>query len=508
MDLFNYNGTGNQDPFEGMSSDEILKAMEAGLMTGMQYNDQLNNGGGLKVESLDAVLKNLENRLDQLVFWNELNKQKVENTVHQYNQLYKYGQEVGIFNLEGETPTETDSIYRRKSIILKFTGLTGQVTHPAMLVKTVLASGLYTKEVENKTILLQTLLDKKVITADSSKDDIEFDGVFAQHISGINDITGGMNGKTSEQVLDAYFGDVAVLNANGSVLTDALVEDAAQAVVNDRNGVIDRIVSSPVVFNNYVKLFHESKRVVVGMAGGVVGATMGQSVNDITTQFGKVDIKADKFFDWNEPVKLGRGKTSQKAPDAPVADASAPITVDTDAKGMFGTLHAGNYYYAVAAINRFGESELVLLNKEKAVQAVGATQSVSLKFTGAVSSAYPETSYMIYRTEVNPADLNTADFYPIFRVSRTELAAGWDGAEAGSVKDRNRIIAGTKSALVYFNSTDMIEYLELGGTMKLDYAIVGPRRSFSVLNYGTPVEYQPGKIARIVNIGKIGLPTE
>ena len=257
MDLFNYNGTEATNPLESMSSDEILKAMEAGLLTGMQYNDQLNNGGGLKPESLDSVLKNLENRLDQLVFWNELNRQKIDNTVHQYNQLYKYGQEVGIFNQEGETPTETDSVYRRKSIVVKFTGVTGQVTHPGMIVKTVVGS-LYTKEVENKTILLQTILDKKVIDADSAKVPEEFDGVFAQHIAGINDITGGLLGKTSEQVLDAYFGDPAVLNANGSVLNDALVEDAAQAVVNDRNGIIDRIVSSPVVFNNYVKLFHES----------------------------------------------------------------------------------------------------------------------------------------------------------------------------------------------------------------------------------------------------------
>lgn len=168
MDLFNYNVTEATNPLESMSSDEILKAMEAGLLTGMQYNDQLNNGGGLKPESLDSVLKNLENRLDQLVFWNELNRQKIDNTVHQYNQLYKYGQEVGIFNQEGETPTETDSVYRRKSIVVKFTGVTGQVTHPGMIVKTVVGS-LYTKEVENKTILLQTILDKKVIDADSAK---------------------------------------------------------------------------------------------------------------------------------------------------------------------------------------------------------------------------------------------------------------------------------------------------------------------------------------------------
>lgn len=504
MDLFNYTGTENANPFESMSSEDILKAMEAGLMTGMQYDNQLNNGGGLKPESLDYVLKNLENRLDQLVFWNELKRQKIENTVHQYNQLYKYGQEVGIFNMEGETPTETDSVYRRKSIVVAFTGVTGQVTHPGMIVKTTVGS-LYTKEVENKTILLQTILDKKVIDANSAKVPQEFDGVFAQHVEGINDITGGLIGKTSEQILDAYFGDVSVLNANGSVLNDALVEDAAQAVVNDRNGIIDRIVSSPIVFNNYVKLFHESKRVIVGMEGGVVGATMGQSVNNITTQFGKVAIKSDKFFDWNAPIKLNRGKTSGKAPNAPVKDATIPVAVATDPKGAFGTVHAGNYLYAVTAKNRYGESEPVLLTD--ADQAVGATQSVTLKFAGAASSAYPETCFVIYRTEVNPVDKSVADFYPIFEVSTTELAAGWDGAEAGSVHDRNRWIAGTKSALVYFNGSEMMEYLELGGTMKLDYAIVGPRRSFSVLNYGTPVEYMPGKIARIINIGKIGMPT-
>ncbi len=340
----------------------------------------------------------------------------------QYNQLYKYGQEVGIFNQEGETPTETDSVYRRKSIVVKFTGVTGQVTHPGMIVRTVVGS-LYTKEVENKTILLQTILDKKVIDANSAKVPEEFDGVFAQHVEGINDITGGLLGKTSEQVLDAYFGDVAVLNANGHVLNDALVEDAAQAVVNDRNGLIDRIVSSPIVFNNYVKLFHESKRVIVGMEGGVTGATMGQSVNNITTQFGKVAIKADKFFDWNAPIKLNRGKTSDKAPNAPVKDTTSPVTVAVDSKGQFGTEHAGNYLYAVTAKNRYGESEPTLLTD--ADQAVGATQSVTLKFSAANSSAYPETCYVIYRTEVNPMSKDVADFYPIFEVSRTEMAAGW-----------------------------------------------------------------------------------
>ena len=78
MDLFNYKGQENANPLDSMSSEDILKAMEAGLMTGMQYDNMLNNGGGLKPESLDYVLKNLENRLDQLVFWNEMPRQKIE----------------------------------------------------------------------------------------------------------------------------------------------------------------------------------------------------------------------------------------------------------------------------------------------------------------------------------------------------------------------------------------------------------------------------------------------
>ena len=36
MDLFNYTGTENANPLESMSSDEILKAMEAGLLYGMK----------------------------------------------------------------------------------------------------------------------------------------------------------------------------------------------------------------------------------------------------------------------------------------------------------------------------------------------------------------------------------------------------------------------------------------------------------------------------------------
>lgn len=504
MELYDYTGGAVSSFLDGIDSNEILKAMEAGLQTGMQYDNQINSGGGLKVESLDSVLKVLTNRLNQLVFLQEIPKHKIDNTVHQYNQLYKYGEEIGIFNAEGETPEESDSQYRRKSIITKFMGVSGQVTHPAMLAKLAGGMNMYNKEVENKTILLQTILDQRLIDGDSSCVPDQFDGIFRQHLLGVNEAqTGTHEGKTSEQLLDDYFSSAAVIDAQNKVLNDTLVENAAQSVVNVYNGTIDRIVSSPSVFSNYVKLFHESKRVIVGLGGSVTGATMGQSVNDIMTQFGKVNIKNDKYFDVRKSIFAAKAPTSPKAPVTPVIGTTPTAAVNADTKTNF-TLHAGAYGYLVTAKNRYGESAPLNLTTG-AAQAITATQSVDLQFTTGVGGSYPANCFVIYRTMKNAVINDSTEYYPIFEVPVNFLAAGYDGATAGKVRDRNRFIAGTKSALVYYNDDQINEYLQFADTMKMDFAVTSPSKRFAILNYGTPALYQPAKICRIVNIGAEGL---
>lgn len=504
MDLYNYNGNGNDvDLLDGISASDVLKAMEAGSMTGMQYNNMINNGGGLKVESLDSVLKILTNRLNQLVYFMEMPKHKIDNNVHQYNQLYKYGEEVGIFNTEGETPEETDSQYRRKSIIAKYMGVVGQVTHPAMLARLAGGMNMYTKEVENKTILLQTLIDARLVDADSSCVPEQFDGFFRQHLLGVNEMDGGTaEGKTSEQLLDAYYSSPAVIDAQGQVLNDTLIQDAADVVVNVYNGYIDRIISNPIVFNNYVKLFHESKRVIVGMAASVTGATMGQSVNNVVTQFGKVDIKNDRFFNEAKPITVGKLSTSAKAPVIPVIGTAIKVNA-ADTKTNFGQ-HAGSYGYLVTAKNRYGESAPLNITSAGA-RTVAATESVEFGFTAGVGGAYAATCFVVYRTKKNAVINENTQYYPIFEVPASQMANGYDGAAANCVRDRNRIIAGTKSALIYYNDNQINEYLQFADTMKMDFAITAPSRRFAILNYGTPVYYQPAKIVRIVNIGEEGL---
>jgi len=493
-DLYNFQGDMNGEDLA--RAEELMKAMEAGSGTGRDYDNTLHNGPGLKTESLDAVTKVLAQRMEHLVFHQTMPKQRIYNTVHEYNQLFKYGEDIGIFNSEGETPAFTDSQYRRKSAVTKFTGVGGQVTHPAMLAKYADGKNALQREVENKTILLMTLLNQKTVNANSSKGDKEFDGVFRLHEKGLADIVGGIEGMSSEQVLDTYFNDVAVIDGDGEILSDGLVESSMQAVVNDRFGMADRIIAPPSVWSAYVTQFHESKRFIPGMSGAIVGATTGQSVNDIQTQFGKLPIKSDIFFDYRKPKKYNAITTSDKAPAKPVKDGSTPIAVNTDAKTNF-TNHAGTYFYAVTAKNRYGESAIEPINTTG--QAVTATESVDIKFA-AGSGAYAAEAFVIYRTEADPASYQTANYYPMFEVSTSELAAGWDGAAADLVRDRNRFIAGTYSAMVYENSPEIVEYLEFGPTQKMDLAITSPSRRFLVLNYGCPVLYQPGKVSRIVNL--------
>lgn len=157
----------------------------------------------------------------------------------------------------------------------------------------------------------------------------------------------------------------------------------------------------------------------------------------------------------------------------------------------------------VTAKNRYGESAPLKLTDT--ALAVAANQSVDLQFTAPVGGAYAPTCYVIYRTKKVTALTDTTEYYPIFTIPASMLAAGYDGAAATKVRDRNRIIAGTKSALIYCNDSQINEYLQFGDTRKLDFAITAPSRRFAILNYGTPCLYQPAKICRIINIGDEGL---
>lgn len=496
MDIYNSMPSSIDDYSQvlGGVSDELVKAVIAGSQTGRDYNNVQNTGGSLKTESLDAMVRLLTNTEKHIVLWKSLNKNSVYNTVHEYNQQLDYGNDAGGFNLEGEAPQFSDPTYRRKSALIKYLGFSGEVTHPAMLVRNADGINNWAREIQNKTMLLMRFIDKQLTTANSKMVSTEFDGIFQQHFEA--EEVGNSN-------LDKYFASSQVIDARGKILTDDLVQDATNAAVNTNFGYVDKIVGSPTIFNNYVKQFGGLKRFMVGQPGAIVNATTGQSVSKIDTQFGAIDIMNDIFFDRKVAKNYNSPATHSKAPAAPVADGSAPTnTVTAVATSKFSGF-TGTYFYGVTARNRYGESAMTLL-KTTASTVANATDAVDLKFA-AGAGAYAAESYTIYKTKKNQAAYTDPNaFFPVFEVSATELAAGYDGSgSAGVVRDRNLWIPGAQSALVSVIDPEYLEYLQLAPIMKMDLAITSPSKRFMVLNYGTPAVYMPTKIIRIVNLGDI-----
>lgn len=158
------------------------------------------------------------------------------------------------------------------------------------------------------------------------------------------------------------------------------------------------------------------------------------------------------------------------------------------ANNLFADEQAGSYKYAVSAINRYGESQLTDLTP--AAVMVTAGQSVDLNFTAADDAA----GFIVYRTK---KDDITGVYYPIMRLSKKEVVDGYDGAAAGSVRDKNRTIAGCEEAFLIDSGEDVWSFKQLAPLMKMDLAVLSPATRFMLLLYGTPILYAPKKMVTL-----------
>lgn len=468
--------------------DELIKAMSAGSITGRETTGLTTaSGAPLKTESLETTLKVLTNTEKDIVFWKMIDKLPAYNTVEEYNQLISYGTDGGAFTNEGELPESADSVYKRNAQLVKFMGVTREVTHPMQLVSTMVGN-MIQKEVQNGTQWLLRQVDPALFYGNSEVVNQEWNGFYKQHFDGF----GG--------TLDQYQDSEVVVDLRGKVLKDSHVEDAANGI-NINFGYPEKLIGAPGIFNDYVKNFHD-KKLISPNTQQVTAGVMGQKVVKIQTQFGDIDIVDDKFA---RKGSVGRyvndAAKSVKAPADIVPDGSTPLAAAADSTGTrFGSSFAGDYFYAVAAKNRYGEGKLVAISASAVI--IGATQSADLKFADG-GGAYPATGYVIYRSVKTPTTaLASTPLYPIIEISKAQLTAGYDGAAAGLVRDRNRTIANTEVAYMIENNSQIMSFKQLAPLMKMDLAVLSPSTRFMILLYGTPVLYAPKKTVKLINIGR------
>lgn len=490
-DLFNQNsGAGAGSAMSAANVDELIKAISATQQSGRTLDGTLTSGAALKYESLEATLKNITFNNTHFTFYNNVIKKPARSTVEEYNQLVSYGRSGKYSVNEGELPESVDTQYRRLSELIKYKGIVGQVTD--VILQTNNQIDVMAQEVQSKMILLLQSVENEMHFGDSNIDSLQFDGVFKLHK------------KANSDTNAEYFNSPFVYDARGSVLTDDIHNAVVSNVVNRGYGLVTDIFAPPKVFTDYVDQKYDTRRIVSGAE--VQEGKFGQRVTSFVSQFGEL-MPRTTIFGRRSVERYTAGTTAAaqatKAPAAITPDGVSPLAAVADASATkFGTAYAGDYYVAVAAVNQYGEGPLTALSASAVT--VAATESIDMKFS-ITDNAYPATGFVIYRSEKDPATaLANTPLYPVFSISTTELAAGYDGADAGLARDRNYDIPNTENAFLYeTRNPEIIAIKELDKMKKLDLAITNPTYRFAILYYLTMIMYAPQKVGCIKNIGSL-----
>lgn len=465
--------------------DQLLKALESGQITGRETTNSLTSSGApLKVEDLEGTMHSITFDESDIKFWKRVTKMPAYNTVVEYLRLVSPGAERGGFVTETELPEEEDSVYQRAAELVKFTAVTKSVSLAMEMVNTFEGVGkIVQRSVREGTLWILRKNDRALAFGNANVIPQEYNGLYRQHVSGFTTLNDWHN---SDNVIDM----------RDHRLSEAGIEDAALGV-RKNYGFANLLMTSPGVVSDFVKNFHESK-LIQPNTPQISAGEMGQRVTTFNSQFGRIELDDDIFLSENPPRKTGDAATSAKAPANIVPVGVAAVA---DAAGTrFGTDFDGDYFVGVAAINRYGESQVVAL--QAGLVTVAATESIACRFV-AGAGAYAPTGYVIYRSKLNPTTaLADTDLYPVFTISTAELAAGYDGAGAGLAWDRNRFIPGTEKAILIQNDSQVYSFKQLAPLMKLDLALLAQARRFMIMLYGTPVLYTPKKMSVIINIGK------
>ena len=475
---------------EGML--ELSKAMQAGQITGRDTTGLPLTQEPLKAESLETNLKLLEFRMKDIKLFNAIPKLTAYNTVEEFLQLASYGAERGGFYDEGELSDVEDSTYIRRAEKIKYMQVTGEVTMQAQMTKSWVPA--MTKEIQNKMMWIIRLANRSLTKADSDIIPQEFNSIYKQHASV------GSSVDFLYPTFENYYNSGTVIDMRGYSLTQGDLETGAVQV--DANyGNVDTLFAPTKIVSSISKDYYQRQRIILdGKSDGFVGNAIPKS---ISTTLGDINLMADKFMNANLPKLATDPATSTKAPTAPTVSAvaaAADVTAkyaSTDPGGL------GNVYYAVSSLNRYGESNLTVFATAVTLSAAHGVDLTISPSAGPIAA----NGYQVYRTQVTTAGAATGlTFYPIFKVSTGQVAAGYQGAAAGSARDLGYYLPGMEQCFIVENNDEVYSFKQLAPLSKLDLAVLAMSRRFITFLFGTPQLYTPKKIVRYINVNPVYTP--
>lgn len=464
---------------------ELQKAMQAGQITGRDTDGLPLTQEPLKAESLERTLKLLEFRSQDIKLWNAMPKLTAYNTVEEFLQLSSYGAQRGGFYNEGELSDVEDSTYVRRSELVKYMQVTGEVTMQAQMVRSFVDA--MRKEVENKMMWILRLANRSLVHADSDIIPQEFNSIYKQHASV------GAGQEYLYATYEDYYNSGVVVDLRGASLKQEDIENAA-ITVDDNYGTANSLFSPTTVISALAQDYYADQRIILNASSeSAYKGTIGTVPKAISTTMGDVALMGDKFMKADTKKTAANPATSSKAPAAPTISA---LALNADATVKYTGAELGDVRYAVSAVNRYGESNLTVHGSATTL-ASGQRPDITIV---AGAGTYAPTGYVVYRTKVGQD--GSGVFYPIFRVSTAEVTAGYNGAAAGKVGDRGYFLPDTEQAFLTQMDEEVLSFKQLAPISKLDLAVLSMSRRFITFLFGTPQVYAPKKIVRFINISK------
>lgn len=413
-DLFSQGGFngGGLVPFEQL--EELRKSLSTGYGTDVEA---LTGGGALRVQSLDKTLFATIQEQKHFRLFNALQKSNAIATVDEYTTQTDVGGFLGgSTNTESGTISDETGSYARKVGMVKFLTTRRQVT----LVAQIQGGIVEAEAVEQMAGAKKLLTDAEYLSfeGDDAVVPTEFPGILAQLVDG---------GLTDH-----------IIDLAGAALSDQdAFADASALIANYGNFGQPTDVFYPLsVQADLDKGLDPAFR--VSLPAQPESMKLGAPVVGIRTSNGEIATHSDVFV---------RDEVLQKPfdiryPAIAAANVGIKPTVSaanaTGTDGSFTTAQAGSYYWAVAGVNKDGQSGVAFT----AQKAVTAGQHVVLTITA--SSGGQETGYVIFRSKLGGVG-TAAEVREMIRIPK-------DVSGTTTWTDKNEWMPGTAKAFIINNA--------------------------------------------------------
>lgn len=424
MDIFD----SENNEFEVSSQNaELEKALTAGYGTDAAgYVD----GRSLQREDLEATLVSvLDVKQKDLKMFHKLHKQPEKSTVHQVERQVGVGSDEFLFTGENEEAPIDDAEFQRKIYETKYLSSEWQVSHA--LIQTDTVGNPMDKQKLAATMRVTRAAERAIFHGNSAASPKQFDGLLKIIEDSANNTE--VSEKLRATMFDARGLEIGESDTDLGISFDEEKLDEIAEIVYNKGGDLSEAYFPPVLASQFKKLYSDRLRFTTSDNQFTLN-----KLPDIVTAIGstikiKDDCGADKMFRVKGKIEAAGNQT--KRPSAPTTFTA--VAADTSDEG-FTTAFAGDYMYAVHAINQYGISAAKpLANAITVASGKKVTLTITPSSDGGVA-----TGFIITRSKANGTEL-----MEMVRIKKT--------AEGNTVyEDKNRDLPGTAQIVLLTPETD------------------------------------------------------